>query len=97
MRLLIALSLLISGVTYAAQYRGLTIADEVNSPAYKRSLCKDGSKSWIDEDMDGENTREEVLAAEKHGNIWVGPFTGRIFTNASDLDIGFSRSIYHQS
>lgn len=87
MRSLIALSLLICGSSYAAEYRGLTIADENNSPAYRRALYKDGSVSWIDEDDDGQNTREEVLEAERIGNVWVCPFTGRIFTNTGDLDI----------
>ena len=83
----LSLCMILVAPALADTYKDLEIADEHNTPAYKRSLYKDGSVSWIDADGDGENTREEVLAEEKVGDVWVCPFTGRIFTNASDLDI----------
>ena len=72
--------ILVAPPALAETYRDLEIVAENNTPAYRRSLYKDGSVSWIDADSDGENTREEVLAAEKIGDVWVsvtfGPLTG---------------------
>ena len=54
--------------------------------------------SWIDEDRDGLNTRHEVLAEESlikpvisNNKVikgkWFDKYTGKYFTNPSDLDI----------
>ena len=54
--------------------------------------------SWIDEDKDGLNTRHEVLAEESlikpvisNNKVikgkWFDKYTGKYFTNPSDLDI----------
>ncbi|WP_295153948.1 HNH endonuclease family protein [uncultured Brachyspira sp.] len=59
---------------------------------------RDDWGSWIDEDNDGLNTRNEVLARESLtkplisnnrviSGKWYDKFTGKYFTNAGDLDI----------
>ena len=59
---------------------------------------RDDWGSWIDEDGDGLNTRHEVLAEESLINPvisnnkvvagkWFDKYTGKYFTNPSDLDI----------
>ena len=66
-------------------------------PAYDR----DQWRHWIDADGDCQDTRQEVLIAESTTQVgfktakkcrvasgtWDGPFTGRQFTDPSDLDI----------
>ncbi len=56
---------------------------------------------WVDQDKDCQNTRQEMLIATskiavkfKNANrctvksgLWIGPYTGRKFTNAADVDI----------
>lgn len=69
---------------------------------YKSDLGKEYNRedwgSWIDEDGDGLNTRNEVLAEESlikpvisnnkvvYGK-WFDKYTGKYFTNPNDLDI----------
>lgn len=69
---------------------------------YKTDLGKEYNRedwgNWIDEDKDGLNTRNEVLAEESlikpvisnnkvvYGK-WFDKYTGKYFTNPSDLDI----------
>lgn len=69
---------------------------------YKTDLGKEYNRedwgNWIDEDKDGLNTRNEVLAEESlikpvisnnkvvYGK-WFDRYTGKYFTNPSDLDI----------
>lgn len=59
---------------------------------------RDDWGSWIDEDGDGLNTRHEVLAEESLikpvisnnkvvSGKWFDKYTGKYFTNPSDLDI----------
>jgi hypothetical protein len=79
----------------------LRAPEAASSPArpggrYDRDLYGD----WIDADGDCRNTRHEVLAALSTGTVsatrdgcrvlrgrWNDPYTGRIFLDASDLDI----------
>ena len=69
---------------------------------YKTDLVKEYNRedwgNWIDEDKDGLNTRDEVLAEESlikpvisnnkvvYGK-WFDKYTGKYFTNPRDLDI----------
>ncbi len=67
-------------------------------PAYNR----DEWRHWSDADGDCQNTRAEVLISESLSavtftpasggctvstGLWIGPFTGRSFTQASDVDV----------
>ena len=72
----LSLCMILVAPALADTYKDLEIADEHNTPAYKRSLYKDGSTSWIDADSDGENTREEVLAEEKVGEFGCAHLLG---------------------
>jgi hypothetical protein len=73
---------------------------KIQSAPSTRYNRKDWSH-WVDEDNDCQNTRAEMLiessqvpvkfkrnrgCSVSHG-LWVGPYTGMTFTQASDLDI----------
>lgn len=71
-------------------------AGDANYVSYDRALYGD----WADADGDCQNTRHEMLQMLSTGNTqltsdgcavatgrWLDPYTGRIFTNARDLDI----------
>jgi 5-methylcytosine-specific restriction endonuclease McrA len=75
----------------------LSIISLTINPAYNR---KDWPH-WIDEDRDCQNTRAEILIRDNVGTIkfkrnkqcnvswgkWVCPYTGNVYTKASDIDI----------
>ncbi len=64
---------------------------------------------WIDADRDCQNTRAEILIRDSLEKVqfkrskgclvtygrWEGPYTGQIFTKASDLDIDHLVPLYH--
>ncbi len=64
-----------------------------------KEYSRDDWKHWIDEDGDGQDTRQEVLIEEslipvtfdQKGRVksgkWHDPYTGKYFTNPSDLDV----------
>ena len=75
----------------------LTIADRGSNSRYLR----DDWRHWVDDDRDCQNTRAEVLIEESLAEIdfagnedcrvvvgeWLGPWSGEIFTDASEVDI----------
>ncbi|MXS83764.1 HNH endonuclease [Nitrosomonas oligotropha] len=84
------------GESYLSQNAGVS-AYQTSQKPYNR---KDWPH-WIDADGDCQNTRQEMLIAasrmpvqfknSKHCTVvkgeWVGAYTGKVFTKASDVDI----------
>ncbi len=80
-----------------ATLRALEIADREAVIEYNRRDWR----HWIDSDKDCQNTRAETLIEESLaavsfatdeqcrviGGRWIGPWTGEIFTDSSDVDI----------
>lgn len=79
----------------ADPFDGIRVGRE-SEVAYDRSLYG----GWRDADGDCQKTRDEVLIAESLAplrldargcrslsGLWLGPFTGRLFTDPGDLDI----------
>ena len=85
-KLVALLFLVLPSITFSQDtFMGLVIEDEESPSTYARNLYGSG---WIDADSDGEDTREEVLIDEALAtDLWWGPYTGKIFTDAGDLDI----------
>lgn len=92
--------LMLCGTSHADVLEGITIAPEDNATVKFDRKPQYGD--WVDADEDGENTRMEVLKEESHQKLktivledgkkhtiglWFDPYTGRTFTDASDLDI----------
>jgi hypothetical protein len=61
------------------------IVGQNHSPAYKRSLYEHARCSWIDEDGDSKDSREEVLSANKDWDRRFCPFIGRVISNCLRL------------
>lgn len=75
-------------------------AERENRP-FSRVYDRKEWPHWIDEDRDCQNTRAEVLIAASQVPVkfrhdkkcivvsgqWLDPYTGKILTNASDIDI----------
>ena len=75
----------------------LIIADRGSDSRYLR----DDWRHWVDDDRDCQNTRAEVLIEESLAEVdfagnedcravvgeWPGPWSGEIFTDASEVDI----------
>lgn len=81
-------------IIFALYYYYQNIYENDSSGEYNR----DDWGSWIDEDKNGLNTRHEVLAEESlikpvisNNKVikgkWFDKYTGKYFTNPSDLDI----------
>lgn len=92
MQKLTTLALLICTIHFAF---GATASTQ-NAPRYDRKEFG----GWADEDQDCQNTRHELLAELSTGLVkyslnscrvitgrWLDPYTGRIFTQSSDIDI----------
>jgi len=96
MRLIMPIVVLaFSSSIYAETYKRLDVLPETEAASYDRDLYN----HWIDEDADGERTRDEVLIAESlvpvefkaNGRVkkglWVCPYTGAVITNPGKLDV----------
>ena len=56
-----------------------------STPDYRREAYM--PHGWQDIDQDGEDMRAEILAAQRTGDVWHGPYTGRVFHDAGALHI----------
>ena len=81
-------------------YRTMLAQLPVGSRSHYDTYDRDEWDHWIDDDRDCENARAEVLIAESRQavtyrsngctvdtGLWVGPWGGRTFTQASQVDI----------
>ena len=79
---------------------GITIASEFDRISCNREVnFQNGSERWSDGDDDGEDTRQEVLAAESWipvmrdakgtvvEGLWVSPYAGFVTRDPGELDI----------
>jgi len=72
---------------------------KISKPEVASGYSRDLFEHWIDEDNDGLDTRAEILqklstaqvVINKYGTVkkgrWNDPYTGRVFYNASDVDV----------
>lgn len=81
-------------VLFAAGY---VTAQSLDIPRYNRAEWR----HWIDRDRDCQNTRQELLINQSLISVtftnfrnctvktgrWIGPYTGNIYTLASDIDV----------
>ncbi len=81
-------------------YRNMLAQLPVGNRSHHDTYDRDEWIHWVDDDRDCENARAEVLIAESRRSVtyrangctvdtglWVGPWGGRTFTQASQVDI----------
>ena len=81
-------------------YRDMLAQLPVGSRSHHNTYDRDEWDHWVDDDRDCENARAEALIAESRRSVtyrangctvdtglWVGPWGGRTFTQASQVDI----------
>ncbi len=70
-------------LSFADPIDNIIIEPETSGETYDRMYYK----HWVDADGDGEKTRREVLNEETLKGFWVGPYTGLVTSNPTDLDV----------
>ena len=81
-------------------HRDMLVQLPVGNRLHHNTYDRDEWDHWVDDDRDCENARAEVLIAESRQSVtyrsngctvdtglWVGPWGGRTFTQASQVDI----------
>jgi hypothetical protein len=82
---------------YPSTYQPVTkLSNQSVDTGYSRDKF---GKGWLDEDHDGQDTRQEILIAQNTGNLvynskgrvvrgrWVSMYSGKVIINASEVDI----------
>ena len=89
-------------------YRNMLAQLPVGNRSHHNTYDRDEWVHWVDDDRDCENARAEVLIAESRRSVtyrangctvdtglWVGPWGGRTFTQASQVDIDHHVPLYN--
>ena len=89
-------------------YRDMLAQLPVGNRSHHNTYDRDEWDHWVDDDRDCENARAEVLIAESRRSVtyrangctvdtglWVGPWGGRTFTQASQVDIDHHVPLYN--
>ena len=89
-------------------YRNMLAQLPVGNRSHHNTYDRDEWDHWVDDDRDCENARAEVLIAESRRSVtyrangctvdtglWVGPWGGRTFTQASQVDIDHHVPLYN--
>lgn len=91
-----------------APHRDMLVQLPVGNRSYHGTYDRNEWNHWVDDDGDCENARAEVLIAESRESVtyrsngctvdtglWVGPWGGRTFTQASQVDIDHHVPLYN--
>lgn len=89
-------------------YRNMLAQLPVGNRSHHDTYDREDWNHWVDDDRDCENARAEVLIAESRRavtyrangctvdtGLWVGPWGGRTFTQASQVDIDHHVPLYN--